>query len=203
MRATLEKALAYEPEHISCYELTLEPETPLALAIESGEIDCVGEDAARDMFMMTSDTLKRHGYIHYEVSNYAKGKEYRSEHNSRYWDHTAYLGLGPSAHSLSSGVRRWNIEDVDRYCSELEGGNAPLAGKEALSESQLLLERLYFGFRSMEGFPADLVDSLPGGCETLAELKRTGLIRMERSMAVPTPLGYLFSDGLPLLFASD
>ena len=194
LRASLERALSFEPEHLSCYELTLEPDTPLARAIENGEVGGVDGDAGRDLFMMISDTLGRMGYIHYEVSNYAKSEEDRSKHNSRYWDHTPYLGIGPSAHSFSAGGRRWNIDDVGGYCRKLEGGEDPVAGRETLSESQMLLERLYFGFRTSDGFPLDFFDSLPGGRETLAELDRTSLIRIEKSRVIPTLLGFLISD---------
>ena len=203
LRASLERALDFDPEHLSCYELTLEPELPLARMIEKGEVDRVEESSGRDLFIMISDLLRERGYIHYEVSNYARGEEYRSKHNSRYWDHTPYLGLGPSAHSFSSGERWWNIDDVGRYCRVLEGGEAPVAGRETLSESQLFLERLYFGFRMSDGFPLDFFDSLPLGRETLAELERTSLVRIEESRVVPTLQGFLLSDRLPLLFSAD
>ncbi len=203
MRATLEQALSFGPEHISCYELTLEPETPLARAIDRGEVKGVSEETGRGLFVMISETLREKGYIHYEVSNYARGEEHRSRHNSGYWDHGSYLGLGPSAHSFSSGERWWNIDDVDRYCSALEGGKSPVDEKEILSDTQLLLERLYFGFRTSAGFPLDFFDSLPGGGETLAELERTSLVRTEGSRVIPTLLGYLLSDRLPLLFSID
>lgn len=203
LRATLEQALSFEPEHVSCYELTLEPEAPLARAIDRGEVVGVEEDVGRDLFTMISETLAGQGYVHYEVSNYAIDEEHRSKHNSRYWDQSPYLGLGPSAHSLSSCERRWNIDDVDRYCRMLEGGEAPVAGRETLSDSQMLLERLYFGFRTIEGFPLDFFDSLPGGGETLAELERTSLVRIEKGRVVPTLRGFLLSDRLPLLFSTD
>jgi putative oxygen-independent coproporphyrinogen III oxidase len=200
-RDTLGRALGYEPEHISCYELTLDGETPLASMIREGKVKEAGEEAKRELFFQTHETLTGHGYIHYEVSNYARGGEHRSKHNSRYWDHTPYLGLGPSAHSFASGERWWNIDDTGDYCRLLDGGEAPVAARERLSEGQLLLERLYFGFRTSNGFPLELFDSLPGGRETLAELERTALVRIEKNRAVPTPLGFLFSDGLPPLFS--
>jgi putative oxygen-independent coproporphyrinogen III oxidase len=200
---TLERALSHDPEHISCYELTLEGDTPLACMIRDGEVKEAREEAKRDLFLQTHETLTGRGYIHYEVSNFARSAGHISHHNSCYWDHTPYVGLGPSAHSFASGDRWWNIDDVDRYCRMLEGGEAPVAGREGLSESQLLLERLYFGFRTSNGFPLEFFDSLPGGRETLAELERTALVRIGKDRAIPTPLGFLFSDGLPALFSAD
>lgn len=203
LRASLERALEFDPEHISCYELTLEPESPLARAIESGEVESVDEDLGRDLFLKVSDVLGERGYIHYEVSNYARDEEHRSRHNSRYWDHTPYLGLGPSAHSFDGRDRWWNVDDTARYCSLLIGGELPVADAERLSESQLLLERLYFGFRTSDGFQLDFFDSLPLGRETLTEMERTYLVRIEGNRVIPTPLGFLLSDRLPLLFSAD
>ena len=203
LRASLERALSFEPEHISCYELTLETETPLARAIERGEAGKIDEDAGRDLFMMISDVLGGLGYIHYEVSNYARDEGLRSRHNSGYWDHGPYLGLGPSAHSFAAGVRWWNLDDVDSYCSKLDGGEVPVEGSESLSESQILLERLYFGFRTTDGLPLDFFDSLPDGGKTLAELELASLVRIEENRVVPTLLGFLLSDRLPLLFSAD
>jgi oxygen-independent coproporphyrinogen-3 oxidase len=203
MRANLESALSLCPEHLSCYELTLEPSSPLSRAIDSGDLVALREDDRRDLFVMISETLVGRGYMHYEVSNYAIDEEHRSRHNSKYWDHSPYLGLGPSAHSFSSSKRWWNVDDVDVYCCMLEEGNASIAGSEILSESQLLLERLYFGFRTSNGFERDFFDSLPGGAEILAELERTSLVRIEKSRVVPTLQGYLLSDRLPLLFSAD
>jgi putative oxygen-independent coproporphyrinogen III oxidase len=203
LHSTLERTLSFEPEHISCYELTLDPETPLARAIDAGEVDAVGDDMGTDLFMMASDTLRGRGYIHYEVSNFARNEEHRSRHNTRYWDHSPYLGLGPSAHSFASGERRWNVDDVAEYCGALERGEEPVAGQEILSEGQLLLERLYFGFRVIDGLPIDFFDSIPQGRETLAELERTSFVRIESGRIVPTLRGFLLSDRLPLLFTAD
>jgi putative oxygen-independent coproporphyrinogen III oxidase len=202
-RGTLERALRFDPEHISCYELVLDRDTPLARMIRDGSVNEESVETKRDLFLSTHEILSSRDYIHYEVSNYSAGAEYVSRHNSRYWDHTPYLGLGPSAHSFSSGERWWNMDDLDQYCRMLEGGEAPVVGRETLSENQLMLERLYFGFRTSDGFPLELFDSLPSGRETLAELERTSLVRIEEGRAVPTLLGFLLSDSLPLLFSAD
>ena len=203
MRASLERVLEYDPEHISCYELTLEDETPLARAIESGKVEDVEENTGRDLFLMISELLTGRGYIHYEVSNYARGDENRSQHNSRYWDHTPYLGLGPSAHSFDGRDRWWNVDDTVMYCALLEKGELPVADRETLSSSQLLLERLYFGFRTSGGFPLDFFDALPTARETLEGLELASVVRIEESRVIPTLQGYLLSDRLPLLFSVD
>jgi oxygen-independent coproporphyrinogen-3 oxidase len=99
-------ALRYEPEHLSCYELTVEPQTPFFVLREKGVLPPLPEDLSLRFFMETSGRLTDSGYLHYEVSNFARDASLRSGHNRKYWDHTPYLGLGPSAHSFLDG-RRW------------------------------------------------------------------------------------------------
>ncbi len=112
------------PDHLSCYQLTLEEGTPLAERCRSGEITLPGETLQADLFFETSGILEENGYIHYEVSNFARpGRE--SRHNRKYWNHTPYLGLGPAAHSFEGRRRRWNSRSVDTYISELAAGRHP------------------------------------------------------------------------------
>jgi putative oxygen-independent coproporphyrinogen III oxidase len=200
-RATLERALFFKPEHLSCYELTLEPGAPLSGMIDEGT--AVGEEMRRDLFVMTSEFLEKSGYEQYEVSNFAREPEFRSRHNSLYWDHSPYLGLGPSAHSFRGGVRWWNVRSIDGYCDMASAGKRPVEGSESLTGGQLLLERLYFGFRTRRGLPMEFFDALPGGSEILSELERTSMLRIVNGRAVPTRRGYLLSDRLPLLFSCE
>jgi len=97
---TLKQAVALSPEHLSCYQLTLEAKTPLGIRYQAGEFLVPGDALQHEFFMKTSQFLEDTGYLHYEVSNFARGKEYTSRHNQKYWDHSPYLGLGPSDTSL-------------------------------------------------------------------------------------------------------
>ena len=101
--------------------------------------------------MMTSEILEDAGYVHYEVSNFAKGMAFASRHNQKYWDHTPYLGLGPAAHSFLNNQRWWNHRSVDRYLSAIENGAKPIEGTEVLSLEQLQLEAFYLGLRTKKG----------------------------------------------------
>ena len=98
---TLSQALAFDPEHLSCYQLTLESKTPLGKRYEQREFSLPGEELEYDFFIKTAESLEGVGYIHYEVSNFARDIALISRHNQKYWDHTPYLGLGPAAHSFS------------------------------------------------------------------------------------------------------
>ena len=192
-RDTLERALLFDPEHLSCYELILESGTPLAGMIRDGSVREESEEAKREIFLSTHEMLSKRGYIHYEVSNYARGAEYISRHNSRYWDHTPYLGLGPSAHSFDGRRRWWNVRANGEYEGKVRSGEPPLQGEEVLTGEQLILEKLYLGFRMLKGFELDLLGALPGGTELVRELERTGIVLIENDRVVPTPRGYLFS----------
>jgi oxygen-independent coproporphyrinogen-3 oxidase len=97
--STLRMAVTLSPDHISCYQLTLEEGTPLAERCSLGEVLLPAEALQAEYFCNTSLFMEANGYLHYEVSNFARpGRE--SRHNRKYWNHTSYLGLGPSAHSF-------------------------------------------------------------------------------------------------------
>jgi oxygen-independent coproporphyrinogen-3 oxidase len=115
---SLERVLAWQPEHLSLYALTVEPGTPLAAQIEGGALDAPDEDLAADMYEWAEERLEGAGYLHYEISNGARpGCE--SQHNLIYWRNEPYLGLGAGAHSWYAG-RRWaNVEDPAAYIARL------------------------------------------------------------------------------------
>jgi oxygen-independent coproporphyrinogen-3 oxidase len=198
---SLEQVLEFRPEHLSCYQLTLAPDTPLGRRAARGEISPLEEEEERAFFLLTSRLLVERGYLHYEVSNFAREEEYCCRHNRKYWRHEPYLGLGTGAHSFDGGRRWWNFSSVEQYGSSLEAGKAPLAGEETLTPSQLRLEALYLGFRTREGVSLDLLRPQPRWRTVLAELRRAGLVRVADGRLVTTPQGMVVADRLPLLFA--
>lgn len=196
-RATLERALSFAPQHISCYQLTIEGRTRLSAMIAAGKVALPGEKTQEDFFLLTSRVLERRGYSHYEISNFAFGDAFRCRHNRKYWTHVPYLGLGPSAHSFDGGRRWWNHRSVERYCDGLTAGGSPVEGTEELSEEQLALERLYLGLRTREGVGmADIPDrAMP----IVNQLKRSRLLKAQDGRLYPTRRGYLVADSLPVL----
>ena len=197
---TLRRAVEFSPEHISCYQLTYEEGTPLKEKRERGEIGAVSEEEEVRFFLTTSEILRGNGYDHYEVSNFSKGRQYRSRHNSKYWDHTPYLGLGPSAHSFDGSERWWNHRSVEVYCDRLERGTAPVEGRERLTCGQLELESLLLGLRTSSGVRIDSVqeEEMRGAIEGLVS---SGHLIMEQGVLRPTLKGLLIADKLPLLLA--
>jgi oxygen-independent coproporphyrinogen-3 oxidase len=196
----LTRALEFAPEHLSCYQLTLEEGTPWAALKAQGFLRPPPEETERELFLLTSEFLEERGYLHYEISNFAKGAAHRSRHNRKYWQHLPYLGLGPGAHSFKEGVRWWNHRSLDDYSRALAHGLAPRAGSETLTPAQLRLEALYLGFRTREGVPLDLLYPQPGWEKILAELQQEGLVMVHNHRAVPTRQGFAVADRLPLLF---
>lgn len=115
---SLDALLALRPEHLSAYCLTIEPRTVLGVKLRRGEITEASDEDIALRYDALCRTARRHGYDHYEISNFAL-PSYRSRHNSAYWTSTPYLGLGPGAHSLGAdGCRRYVESDIRRYITD-------------------------------------------------------------------------------------
>jgi oxygen-independent coproporphyrinogen-3 oxidase len=199
----LESALAHAPEHIACYLLTVEPDTPLAEAQRSGRFQPVAEGAAADLFLATAEFLTARGFLHYEISNFARiaagGRAAcTSRHNSKYWTHAAYLGFGPAAHSFLPPRRFWNLRDVKGYVEALSRGGGAVCGEETLTGEQEMLEAVLLGLRTAAGF--DLrefnnrfgVDFMMRHGVAAVELQSQGLLRLEDGRCAPTLRGMLY-----------
>jgi putative oxygen-independent coproporphyrinogen III oxidase len=198
---TLRQALHYRPEHLSCYQMTVEDGTPLSKMRELEKFRMLDEEEERELFLFTSRFLEEHGYTHYEVSNFARSPSSMCRHNLKYWRHVPYLGLGPSAHSFDGLRRWWNVRSTGGYCRSLAEGKPPTEGSETLTGEQLRLEHLFLGSRTMDGFGLDLVQDRSNYEAVLSNLREEGLVELTGSRIVPTRTGYLVADSLPLLFA--
>jgi oxygen-independent coproporphyrinogen III oxidase len=201
-KRTINEILEFRPEHLSCYQMTIERGTPLWKMKEAGRVRPIGEKLETAFFVFTSRYLEKHGYLHYEISNFARSRESMCRHNRKYWSHVPYLGLGPSAHSFQAGSRWWNVRSIKQYCQLLAEGNAPVEASEALSQEQLDLEALALGLRTSDGVALHG----PGGGsrwgKALAELQKSHLVKMNNGRIQPTRKGFLVADSLPLMFYS-
>lgn len=153
--ANVQRVLDLGIPHISCYALTVEERTALNKLIQKGVIPSPKEEVAHAHFMLLIKTLKANGYIHYELSNFAK-PTYFSKNNSAYWLGKKYLGIGPSAHSFDGTHRSWNIANNPLYIKEIEAGNLPLE-IENLSQSDRYNEYMMTGLRTIWGVAIDRV----------------------------------------------
>jgi oxygen-independent coproporphyrinogen-3 oxidase len=199
-RDTLYQAIAFEPEHLSCYQLTFENRTLFKRLKDEGKIRPLSEKAEYSFFTATSQMLEDHGYIHYEISNFAREDIYYSRHNRKYWHHIPYLGLGPSAHSFDGSNRWWNGRSVRRYCQLLEDGRAPIEGREELTEDQLRLESIALGLRTRAGFDRKQISQCRRSSEMLSMLEASGFLRADNDRIFPTRKGFLVADQIPSYF---
>jgi oxygen-independent coproporphyrinogen-3 oxidase len=202
---TLKQAVAFSPEHISCYQLTLETKTPLGMRYQAGEFTIPGEELQYEFFMKTSEFLEDAGYIHYEVSNFARGKEHTSRHNQKYWDHSPFLGLGPAAHSFQGNQRWWNHRSLDQYLAAINARNLPAEETETLTMDQLRLEALCLGLRTKKGVSLQdfknqyHYDLFTEKKEILTKLEEEGFISIQDGYLYPTQTGLAIADSLSLI----
>lgn len=198
--SNLEKAITLKPEHISCYQLTLEKGTQFWSMKNKGLLSFPDQEAEESLFSTTSQFLESHDYIHYEISNFAKNESYYSRHNRKYWDRTPYLGLGPSAHSFDGASRWWNHSSVRRYCEALEKMESPVEEKETLSDEQVLMEVVSLGLRTRWGVNCKVLGHGLKLKKHIAMLYDAGYVRFEGDMIIPTRKGFLVADSLSLYF---
>jgi putative oxygen-independent coproporphyrinogen III oxidase len=213
----LRRAIEYRPDHISCYELTVHEGTRFGRLKERGDLEEASEDDRAELFFLTHEMLADAGYPAYEVSNFARAPEHRSRHNHKYWDHTAYLGLGPSAHSFDGVATRWwnerrlpgwqaGLEAQLRSFLDTSAGptHGAVAGSEVLEPADLVLESIALGLRTTEGVDlGDLrdrygIDVTSRNADLIARLKRDGYLVDAEPAAVlaPTVRGLAVADAL-------
>jgi putative oxygen-independent coproporphyrinogen III oxidase len=197
-QGSLETALGFLPEHLSCYQLTVEAGTPLARRQADARVQPLPEEMEREFFLFTSRFLEDQGYFHYEISNFARGGGNLSRHNRKYWNHTPYLGLGPAAHSYRGGRRWWNHRSLEAYCRALSAGEAPVAGEEVLTPEQARLEALYLGLRTRDGVSLSLLPEAPGRSTVVQKIIELGLAEMKEERLIPTREGLVVADRLAL-----
>ncbi|MBW1901348.1 MAG: radical SAM family heme chaperone HemW [Deltaproteobacteria bacterium] len=150
-KSDLEKAIQFQPEHLSCYMLSFEPGTPLFDDLQAGLIRHLSEKDYCILFETTRQMLGDSGYIQYEISNFARSPTLCSRHNMKYWTFMPYIGLGPSAHSFNNNQRKWNKKSIPEYLEDLGKGLPATEKKETLTTEQQMIEALYLGFRQTAG----------------------------------------------------
>jgi oxygen-independent coproporphyrinogen-3 oxidase len=150
-QASLDAAVAADPDHISAYALVVEQGTALARQVAQGVVPAPDDDVLADRYAQADETLGRAGFEWYEVSNWARSAAARCRHNELYWQDANWWGVGPGAHSHVGGVRWWNVKHPIRHAALLESGQSPAAGRETLDVPAQLLERIMLGIRLREG----------------------------------------------------
>jgi putative oxygen-independent coproporphyrinogen III oxidase len=157
--ASLDAALALEPDHISAYALIIEDGTKLARQIRRGEVPTPDDDLQADMYELADARLADGGFDWYEVSNWAHTPDRRSRHNLAYWRGSDWWGFGPGAHSHVAGLRWWNVKHPAAYAQRLAASESPAAGTERPDDESRTLERILLLSRIREGIAVEDVPS--------------------------------------------
>jgi len=147
---SLQQAAALAPEHLSVYELTIEPDTPFAELVSQGRLDLPHEDLTLAMFEGALEILAGNGYKQYEISNYARAG-FACIHNINYWENGSYLGLGGGAVSCFSGVRIKSQETPVLFTQMINGGRMPFTEAEFLPREARFRETVIMGLRMTGG----------------------------------------------------
>jgi oxygen-independent coproporphyrinogen-3 oxidase len=194
-RASLEAALASDPDHVSAYALIVEEGTRLAAQVRRGELTPPDDDAMADRYLIADELLSAHGLHWYEISNWASSQEAACRHNLLYWTGADWWGVGPGAHSHVGGTRWWNVKHPAAYAARLTEKVTPAHAREVLDDEDRLLERIMLELRLADGCPSGLLDD--------AAVRRAigdGLIEpvpyAERGRAVLTLRGRLLADAV-------
>ena len=149
-RGALQRAIAFDPEHVSTYGLTWEANTAFGTRRDRGELTPVDEELERDQYAMAMEELSAAGLEHYEISNFAK-PGFRCRHNEVYWAGTEYWAFGPGAARYLNGRRETNIRSVLGWLSRIERGQSPVADAEELEPQHRARELLFLGLRRRDG----------------------------------------------------
>lgn len=152
---TLDKIIKLNPSHISAYSLILEEGTKLYDMYQNKEFELLDEDTDINMYNYTIDTLKRHGYNQYEISNYSK-ENLECKHNIIYWKCDNYLGLGPGASGFIGDTRYSNIEDICEYNKCIMQNIRPVSEEIELTKKDKIEEFIFMGLRMNEGINVDI-----------------------------------------------
>ena len=198
-RRDLDHVLALDPAHISLYGLTAEAGTPLGRWVAEGRESLANEDEYAEQYLLAAELLGAAGYEHYEVSNFAK-PGMQSRHNHAYWNGSAYVGLGPGAHSFIPPERRWNTRDWTDYQRRVGAGELPLDGREVIDDRVEGLESAWLGLRTSAGVPVSSFSARQQGMAD--EWMRRGWGHTDGGSFKLTAQGWLLLDRLSVEMAS-
>ena len=195
---TLVRAAAMKPDHMSCYGLKIEENTPMYIFKDSPFLP--DDDAQADMYLYMVETLSRYGYKQYEISNFAR-RGLESKHNMKYWCGEEYLGFGAAAHSFIGGVRFNYIADLVKYTENVLSGKTVVDQREEVSKFEQAGEYLMLGLRTVHGISEEEYRNIyPSSFDDVLELLNA---YREREWAEEqngrwhlTPQGFLLSNVL-------
>ena len=202
----VQTALSFSPQHLSCYHLTLEPNT----LFYRNPPSLPSDDASSEMQQHIEELLAAAGYQHYETSAFALPQR-RAKHNLNYWKFGDYLGIGAGAHSKLSFpdkvIRQMRYKQPQAYMQQV-GKDAPIQTEHEVSRDELSFEFMMNALRLNEGFDSTLFQertslTLLGIQRELAEAERRGLLTRDHQRIAPTKLGQRFLNDLLEIFLRE
>lgn len=209
-QASLTQALDLQPEHLSLYALTVEEGTPLASAVARADLPIPDPDLAADMYELAEHMLSEAGYVHYEISNWARTPALQCQHNLTYWRNEPYVGIGAGAHSWVNGKRRANVSAPAEYTARMLGDERPVAIEETISPALEMGETMMMGLRLLEeGVTLDRFHDRFGFdlrwqfARELAELTEWGLLVMGEGQVRLSRRGRLLANQAFLQFLPE
>ena len=196
----LETACQLNVPHLSCYALTVEPNTALQKMIIQHTKENIDTEKQSEQFELLMNWADQKGYEHYEISNFAK-PQFRSKHNSSYWQGKSYMGLGPSAHSFNGDTRQWNVSNNALYVENINKDAVPFE-METLSSTQKINEYIMTALRTEEGIALQHLKNLSGEKTTIDIIGKArkfihrNLMESKNGSLILTNKGKLFADGI-------
>ncbi len=199
----LKQAIELSPEHISAYNLIIEPETSFGKLHAQGKLELPSEEIQSKMYYLLNAKLSDAGYSRYEISNFAKpGRE--CHHNLKYWYGRPYLGMGPAAVSFNNRDRIRNLPDLKAYIISAQRSQAPPSEQETLDDHKMFEETIMMRLRLSEGLPLDLIynqyhfDLLDDKELEIGGLLAEGYITLEDNIIKLTDKALFISDEIIL-----
>jgi oxygen-independent coproporphyrinogen-3 oxidase len=200
-RNDLKQIIQLEPEHLSCYSLTVEKGTQLYNYVNNGTITMPSNDNSSELYSYSQSLMNKYGYEQYEISNWSKPK-LQCRHNLHYWEIDPCLAFGPSAHGFDGKSRFSNISNLDQYINKLKLGEHPQIQKEKLSNKNYTNELIGFGLRISNGINLDKIsEELKYNFEILLEKNNNKwgkFIIREGNQLRLTEEGYSFADAIAI-----
>ncbi|RNI32466.1 radical SAM family heme chaperone HemW [Rufibacter immobilis] len=198
----LSQAFALQAQHLSCYALTIEPNTVFGHRVRKGKFSPADEERVARQFELLMTEAKAHGFLHYEISNFCQ-PGYESKHNSSYWKQVPYVGIGPSAHSFNGVSRQFNLPNNSKYVQALAEGQLPCTVEE-LSVEDRVNEYVMTTLRTSWGCDTRFiqekwgVDLVALHAPYLQKIATQGLLRQEQGVLLLTEAGKLLADEIAL-----
>lgn len=180
--SNLERAIDFNPEHISAYSLTIEEKTVFGKWRNKGKLQPTDDDQAAEQMEIMIDMLEQAGYEHYEVSNFSKSG-FQSRHNSSYWTGEKYLGVGPSAHSYDGNTRQHNVSNNHLYVRSIKNNFVPCE-VEQLEISEKINDYILTSLRTSRGCDTAVLltehqfDLIQNKMSSIKKLTAAGLVTL-------------------------